>query len=295
MSTHRFGGAWTERKLSALGHYLVQFQVIFKKNPAARKLRTIYVDAFAGTGDRDARQDKTTVSLFGYGDETKEFQQGSARVALRLENKFDHYVFIDSKARHIDTLRNAVGHETPDLLPSCEFVHGDANSWLQTWCAGQDWKAQRAVVFLDPYGMSVAWETIEAIARTHAIDLWILFPFAIGANRMTPDDMLPTKDWAVILSKVFGTNDWIKHFYKRQSNTDLFGSQQDSVTKIVGADEILQYFLDRLRTVFPHVVEKPMILYNSNNSPMYALCFAAGNVKGGKIALKIASHLARTR
>ena len=65
MSTHRFGGAWTERKLSALGHYLVQYQVIFKKNPAARKLRTIYVDAFAGTGDRDARQNKTTVSLFG--------------------------------------------------------------------------------------------------------------------------------------------------------------------------------------------------------------------------------------
>ncbi len=92
MSTHRFGGAWTERKLSALGHYLVQYQVIFKKNPAARKLRTVYVDAFAGTGDRDARQDKTTVSLFGYGDETREFQLGSARVALGLENKFDHYV-----------------------------------------------------------------------------------------------------------------------------------------------------------------------------------------------------------
>lgn|GEM_PF-1650867 len=66
MSAHRFGGAWTERKLSALGHYLVQYQVIFKKNPAARKLRAIYVDAFAGTGDRDVRRDKSTVSLFGY-------------------------------------------------------------------------------------------------------------------------------------------------------------------------------------------------------------------------------------
>jgi len=66
LSAHRFGGAWTERKLSALGHYLVQYQVIFKKNPAARKLRAIYVDAFAGTGDRDVRRDKSTVSLFGY-------------------------------------------------------------------------------------------------------------------------------------------------------------------------------------------------------------------------------------
>ena len=295
MSTHRFGGAWTERKLSALGHYLVQYQVIFKKNPAARKLRTIYVDAFAGTGERDARQDNTTVSLFGYGDETREFQQGSARVALELEHKFHHYVFIDSKARHIDALRNFVDSEMPALLPICEFVRGDANDWLQTWCARQDWNAQRAVVFLDPYGMNVAWETIKAIAGTHAIDLWILFPFAIGANRMTPGEVLPDKDWAVILTRVFGTSDWINQFYKRQSNIDLFGAKHDSVTKIVGADEILQYFLDRLRTVFPHVVQEPMILYNSNNSPMYALCFAAGNEKGGKIALRIASHLARTR
>jgi three-Cys-motif partner protein len=295
VATHRFGGAWTERKLAALGDYLVQYQVIFKKHPAARKLRTIYVDAFAGTGERDTRAEKSTVSLFGYGEETREFQQGSARVALDLKNKFHHYVFIDSKARHINSLRNMVERELPECVPLCEFVHEDANVWLKTWCASQDWRTQRAVVFLDPYGMSVDWDTIVAIAMTSAIDLWILFPFAIGANRMMPGDVLPEKDWAVVLTKVFGTVDWTRRFYERRPNTDLFGTQGDSVTKIVGADGILDFFLERLRTIFPHVVEQPMILYNSNNSPMYALCFAAGNPKGGKTALKIAAHLARTR
>lgn len=183
----------------------------------------------------------------------------------------------------------------PEVLPICEFLHEDANTWLKAWCAGQNWLAQRAVVFLDPYGMSVAWETIEAIARTKAIDLWILFPFAIGANRMTPGDVLPGKDWAIILTKVFGTTDWIKRFYETKPNTDLFGHQHNSITKIVGADEILDFFLERLGSVFPHVVDKPLILFNSQNSPMYALCFAAGNPKGGKTAVKIASHLARTR
>ena len=258
-------------------------------------LRTVYVDAFAGTGERDARNDNATVSLFGYGDETREFQQGSARVALKLQNKFQRYVFIDSKARHITALRNMVERELPDCVALCEFVHEDANIWLKKWCDTQDWRSQRAVVFLDPYGMSVAWDTIEAIANTKAIDLWILFPFAIGANRMMPGDVLPEKDWAVVLTKVFGTVDWIKRFYEKRSETDLFGTQQDSVTKIVGADEILDFFLDRLRTLFPHVVQQPMILYNSNKSPMYALCFAAGNPKGGKTALKIATHLTRTR
>jgi len=295
VATHRFGGAWTERKLAALGDYLVQFQVIFTKNPAAQKLRTVYVDAFAGTGDRDALPDNTTASLFGYSDETREFQQGSARVALELKNKFHHYVFIDRKVRHIEALRDLVRREVPNAAPLCEFVHDDANSWLQAWCSSQDWKSQRAVVFLDPYGMSVAWETIEAIARTRAVDLWILFPFAIGANRMMPSDELPDKDWGMSLTNVFGTVDWMKRFYERKSNADLFGPQPDSISKVVAPGGILAFFVERLKTVFPHVVDEPMILYNSNNSPMYALCFAAGNEKGGKTAIKIAAHLARTR
>ncbi len=82
MAVHRFGGPWTDRKLAALRDYLIQYQVIFTKNPSAKNLLTVYVDAFAGTGERDARIDKATVSLFGYDEEAREFQQGSARVAL---------------------------------------------------------------------------------------------------------------------------------------------------------------------------------------------------------------------
>ncbi len=295
MGTHRFGGAWTERKLAALADYLVQYQVIFKKHPIARNLRTIYVDAFAGTGDRDVRPKRSASSLLGYGEETREYQLGSALTALELEAKFHQYIFIDRKAGHINALHKQVERDLPALASLCEFVHDDANNWLQRWCLQQTWKSQRAVVFLDPYGMSVAWETIEAIARTKAIDLWVLFPFAIGANRMLPGEDLPETEWAMTLTKVFGTTDWIRRFYAKRSGKDLFGDQVDSITKIAGMDEILEFFLERLRTAFPHVVEKPMILYNSNRTPMYALCFAAGNPKGGKTALKIAAHLTKTR
>ena len=52
MALQRFGGSWTERKLAALKAYLVQYQKIFHANEAARNYRTIYVDAFAGTGER---------------------------------------------------------------------------------------------------------------------------------------------------------------------------------------------------------------------------------------------------
>ena len=97
---------------------------------------------------------------------------------------------------------------------------------------------------------------------------------------------------------------WLAHLFQPDTLSiqvtsdrirDLFDNQPDAITKIAGTDAILRFFLERLRTVFPHVIDEPMILYNSHNSPMYALCFAAGNPKGGATALKIASHLARTR
>ena len=74
---------------------------------------------------------------------------------------------------------------------------------------------------------------------------------------------------------------------------DLFGVKHESVTKIAGVDEILAFFLKRLGSVFEKTVEHPLILHNSKNSPMYALCFAAGNKKGAPIAVKIATHLVR--
>ena len=58
--------------------------------------------------------------------------------------------------------------------------------YLKDLCQNRNWKNNRAVLFLDPYGMQVTWDTIKAIAATNAIDLWILFPLGIGVNRMTP-------------------------------------------------------------------------------------------------------------
>ncbi|MEW6074198.1 MAG: hypothetical protein AB1726_16580 [Planctomycetota bacterium] len=45
-------------------------------------------------------------------------------------------------------------------------------------------EARRKVLFLDPYGMQVEWVTIEAVAQTKAIDLWVLFPLGVGVNRL---------------------------------------------------------------------------------------------------------------
>src|SRR5437016_2140181 len=41
----------------------------------------------------------------------------------------------------------------------------------------------------------------------------------------------------------------------------------------------------------PCVSDKPRVLANSSNIPLYLLCFAAGNPAGAPVALKIANHL----
>jgi three-Cys-motif partner protein len=52
MADHKFGGDWTEIKLSRLHKYLKAYRHIFTRNEKARYFKTWYVDAFAGTGLR---------------------------------------------------------------------------------------------------------------------------------------------------------------------------------------------------------------------------------------------------
>lgn len=280
-------------KLKALRAYLVAYQQIFTRNPKAQFFKTIYVDAFAGTGERDAGEVDAQQGLFAYDEDTRTYQEGSVKIALSLPEKFHRYIFLDKKASHVDELHDLVRRDFTELESRCQIEHAEANEWLRRWCHGEDWRAHRAVVFLDPYGMSVEWETIQAIARTQAIDLWVLFPLGIGASRVLPTGMPPEGAWAERLTKLFGTNDWRDRFYRREKTASLFDDAGESWAKVGGVREILQFFLERLGSIFAQVVDQPLILKNSRNSPMYALCFAAGNPRGAKTAVRIAAHLTR--
>lgn len=70
--------------------------------------------------------------------------------------------------RRLQTRR--LKQEFPDRAARIDIQQGDANEKIQALCA-KSWRSRRAVLFLDPYGMQVEWQTIEAIARTKAIGL----------------------------------------------------------------------------------------------------------------------------
>ena len=285
---HRFGGDWTTAKLEVLKGYLEGYTTALKKT----SFRKGYIDAFAGTGYRDVcRNDTENLSLLLPDlaeDDPQGLLEGSASIALKTEPRFDKYIFIERSVKRCAEL-DALKQEFPDKANDIEVRQGDANQEIQDLC-NKDWSSNRAVLFLDPYGMQVDWATIEAIARTKAIDLWLLFPLGIGVNRLLKRSGDIPESWRARLNGLLGTEDWYDEFYKVTKTLDLFGNEQEHVEKAT-METIGRYFNDRLKSIFAGVVDQPGVLMNKVNCPLYLLCFAVGNTGGKAIALKIANHL----
>jgi three-Cys-motif partner protein len=137
--------------------------------------------------------------------------------------------------------------------------------------------------------MQVEWKTIEAIAHTEAIDLWLLFPLGIGVNRLLTRSGDIPDSWRKRLNILLGTDDWYEEFYRVEREPTLFGDAEHVVKATT--ETIGRYFNDRLRSVFADVAEHPRVLRNSTNCPLFLLCFAVGNKRGAPVALGIANHL----
>ena len=287
---HQFGGEWTTVKLKVLAHYLQSYTTALKKT----RFHKLYIDAFAGTGYRDVRRDNEEDSpqntLFPdlAEPEPQSFLDGSARLALQTEPHFDQYIFIErspDRCAHLESLKS----EFPGLANKVDIRQGDANDKIQDLCA-KDWRSNRAVLFLDPYGMQVEWKTIEAIAKTKAIDLWLLFPLGIGVNRLLTKSGDIPKSWRRRLDLLLGTEDWYDEFYRVETTPTLFGEDKERVVK-AKMETIGRYFNNRLKSIFTGVAKEPGVLRNSANNPLYLLCFAVGNERAKDIALRIAQHL----
>ena len=285
----KFGGNWTENKLGRVGKYLSAYTTIMSKQP----FRFAYIDAFAGTGYRTLKESENSSELMF--PEMLEFLDGSARVALKVEPQFDVYIFIEKDKDRFSELQK-LKDDFPHLRDRIELVRADGNTHVQELCQ-YNWlhSGRRAVLFLDPYGMAVKWQTIEAIANTKAIDLWLLFPIGVAVNRLLRNDGQIDESIRKTLDEFFGTIDWFDEFYKESEELPLFANssklQKVKLQKVANWDAIERYFIERLKTVFTKVAENPLRLYNSRNAPLYLLCFAAGNPKGASTAVKIADNI----
>ncbi len=290
MPTHKFGGGWTEQKLRILDEYLTAYCQIFRVNPKAKYFDTIYVDAFAGTGliEKQKSPDDAAELFAEFGEpDAIEFLKGSA--ARALQHVFHRFVFIEKSPARISDLEKmrADSPRKEDIL----IEKGDANVRLTSFVTSTDWRKCRAVVFLDPYGMQVDWKTIEELGRTKAVDLWLLFPLGQAVMRLLRREGEPPVEWQQALDRIFGTHDWHSRFYVTTREPTLFGEEILSTHRIADSAAVGAFMIERLKTAFHSVAPNPGVLLNSQNVPLYLLCFASANPRGARPAIRIADHL----
>lgn len=270
-SEHVFGGGWTQLKLDVLRGYLSAYTKALKN----KNFRLVYIDAFAGSGAVTPKlQPQAPID-------------GSARIALDTPG-FDAYCFIETDKRRVESLQ-ALREQHP-ARANIEIFRDDANTVLSTYLPSLNDPRCRAVLFLDPYGLSVDWSTLTRIAATKTIDLWYLFPLS-GIYRQAARDLRavdPGK--AAALDRVLGTREWETSFYAFPLIADMFGD--DFKQRHASVSQIEAFVHSRLKDIFPSVL-KPLRLPPQGRAPLFSLFFAVtnDNPKAIGLANRIASHL----
>lgn len=279
---HKFGGHWTRVKLEILKEYLIFYSSALKGQPFTLH----YADAFAGTGSIQPHK-TSEEQLFPLED-----LKGSVLTALETEPGFRHYHFNDINPDHIDAL-----HEIKDNHPHkhISITKLDANEFVTQFCTSLRGKS-RAVLFADPYNTEFKWSTLEIIARSKKIDLWLLFPIS-ALLRMTPKDGEKVRpEWEPKINGLLGTDKWMEALYKPVEKTDqpdLFSQQdEDDSTERVNPYELQAYVKSRLEEIFSFVA-KPVLLKTNRGSPLFSFFFAVSNPQKAawELAQKAASHI----
>ena len=288
-----WGGIWTEEKLDALEKYVNAYLTIMnvQKNKYGWKL--IYFDGFAGSGSRNEDGSQTISDLmfdlfndkYIKEEELNTYKGSAERVLGIKQSGFDWYYFIDKNKTSSQQLeeRLAPFKQEKHLV----FRTSDANEQVSLLADSlHKNKKQASLVLLDPFGMQVDWVSVEKLKDTRT-DLWILIPTGVIVNRLL--DRKCELTHIEKLTSFFGKDeDFLKdYFYKKRKVETLFGETEiiEKVKKPI--EKIAELYIEQLKTIFKHVTEKPLVLYNTRNTPIFHFACASNNPTAIKIASQI--------
>ena len=255
-------GYWSELKLEIISKYAAAYSKILstRKNP---RLQHFYIDAFAGAG---VHLSKTT----------KTFVPGSPLNALHVDPPFIEYHFIDLDSSRANNLRSLIG-DRKDV----HVYEGDCNSILREKIFPRVRYDQyrRALCLLDPYGLHLTWEVIQAAGQIKTIDMFLNFPVADMNRNVLWRSPSGVRDEDVARMTAFwGDESWKEAAYVHHE--DLF----DTVLEKESNEAIAKSFCGRLRerAGFEYVAE-PLPMRNSKGTVVYYLIFASQKAVAKKI------------
>lgn len=281
-----FGGEHTRRKLDVVAKYLSAYVTVMKK----QRFRLFYVDGFAGSGGSTSKADllDSDPALFP----TSDMVEGSPLRALSIDPPFDKYLFIEKAEKNVKSLS-----EVCAKFPSrnYEVWPGDANEKLRQFCQSiKRNNSDRAVVFLDPFGLSVEWETICDLASTEKVDLWYLVPVD-GMSRQIKNDgsFLPG---AERIDDLWGSQAWRAEAVRKvEMPRDLFGGIDERLEKRAKAKQFSEMFREHLSGVFKGGVADTVLPLGRGKRHDFSLMFACANPSrpANEAAMRIANHILR--
>lgn len=265
MSQEDVVGPWSEDKLMLLRKYLGAYTLIMQGQKWCQN-GYHYIDAFAGTSRPRARDEQRYID-------------GSPRVALTIRYPFKSYTFIERKPWRVQQLED-LRVEFPDR--DIRIREGDCNTIITTEVTPSiryD-RYNRGLIFLDPFGMEVEWSSIQEIADTRALEVFVNFPvMALNRSVLSNDPNALTEVQIERMNRFWGSPDWRGDIYEEVPT--LFGPVEVKIRRTTG-ERLGQLFRHRLAEVFPCVTD-PLLMTNSRNAPLYCLILAGHNATGAKI------------
>jgi three-Cys-motif partner protein len=255
-------GYWSQVKLSILNEYAKPYNEILR----AKKLKTVYIDAFAGAGHHFAK-------------ESGELIKGSPVRALEIMPPFDFLHFVDMDNTRTEELsRLSAGRE------NVKIYHGDANIILpqQVFTQVKYEQFRRALCILDPYGLDLDWNVIASAGALKTTEIFLNFPVMdMNRNVLWHDMERVVSAQQDRLTRFWGDESWKKAAYSGAAN--LF-NYPEKLTN----EEVAAAFQERLRKVAGFkVVPDPIPMRNSTGAIVYYLFFAAQQPVAADIVTQI--------
>lgn len=291
-TAQEFGDEHTKKKLETVEKYLSAYATALKYSP----FKLLYVDACAGSGSSVPKatlepSNFNQVSLDGLSPpvaDTDAIIVGSAIRALGVNPPFHKYLLNDSKQSNVDALRSSVRDDFPHLADRVELTRLDANEMLRNLCASQNWNETRAVVFLDPFGLQINYETLELLGQTKAVDVWYLVPVFAMYRQVSGDGQIHP-DGGPRVDAALGTTVWRDIAVIEEESTDLFSQPQFRSTRAVDIAWFEKVAKERIGDAFGGRVLDDTLPLGRNGVQEFSLMFAWANPsEKAKLAAKLA-------
>lgn len=186
-------------------------------------------------------------------------EEGSPLIALTYP--FSQYIYIESDEENSEALKKRC--KKSPKLHSIEIISGDCNKVVdQIKLAKND----LALVFIDPTGIDIHFNTIRALTLDRRVDILMNIPFGMDIKR----------GFKIYKEK------------RNRSKLDRFLGGNVDWNGINSPQDVLKIYKKRIADLGYTTVEyRDIIVKNTKNAPMYFLFFASRHPRGVEFWEKI--------